>query len=271
MLEPSVPSLLKMIGKQLKDKSVKTRLQVFKVLKEIAVVLPEHIVSNIQNFVQPITKALKVPHSHLPFFSQLESHQESAGASSDLKIEVLLFLRVSMYRSNATEFQSTLPQLASAVFDAVGERYYKVTSEALRVCTAMVHVIRPSPDGIVDDSLQSLVPSLYHAVAQRLGAQDVDQEVKEYAIKCMAEVIASLGDSLPDKIETILRSFLERLKSETTRLTTVKALTVIGASSLEFDLSPVISSVITELTVFLKKANVALRQAALRALEVISV
>lgn len=62
LLETSVPPLMKMIGKQLKDKSVKTRLQAFKVLKEIATVLPEHIVSYVENFVLPITKALKVHH-----------------------------------------------------------------------------------------------------------------------------------------------------------------------------------------------------------------
>ena len=55
-----MPQLVKMIVRQLKEKSVKTRLHVFKVLKEVAIVTPEHIVRNIQSFVQPITKALKV-------------------------------------------------------------------------------------------------------------------------------------------------------------------------------------------------------------------
>lgn len=33
--------------------------------------------------------------------------------------------------------------VAPAVYASVGERYYKVTSEALRVCSAMIGVIRP--------------------------------------------------------------------------------------------------------------------------------
>lgn len=173
-----------------------------------------------------------------------------------------------MYKTNATEFQSTLPQLAHVVFDAVGERYYKVTAEALRVCNAMVHIIRPSPENIVDDALAALIPPLFSVVNQRLRAQDVDQEVKECAIRCMADVVALLGELLTDKVNNVLAVLLERLKSETTRLTAVKALSVIAASPLDLDLSSVVSSVMTEFTIFLKKANVALRQAALHALDV---
>ena len=42
--------------------------------------------------------------------------------------------------------------------------------------------------------LQQLVEPLFHALHQRLAAQDQDQEVKEAAISCAATAIASLGD-----------------------------------------------------------------------------
>lgn len=51
---------MKMVGRQLKEKSVKARLQVFKVLKEVAVALPRHVVQYVEQFVYPITQALKV-------------------------------------------------------------------------------------------------------------------------------------------------------------------------------------------------------------------
>lgn len=37
-----------------------------------------------------------------------------------------------------------LQALSSPVLSAVGERYYKVTAEALRVCGELVRVVRPS-------------------------------------------------------------------------------------------------------------------------------
>ena len=173
-----------------------------------------------------------------------------------------------MLKSSPVEFQSSLHQLATPVFDAVRERYYKVTSEALQTCNAMVHILRPSPDTIIDDALVEWISPLFDAVMYRLKAQDVDQEVKEYAIRCVADVMGALGDILADQIEPVMHVLLERLKSETTRLTAAKALSIIGASPLKLDLSSMTPAIITELTLFLKKANVTLRQAALHALNV---
>ena len=66
--------------------------------------------------------------------------------------------------------------VAPAVFAAVGERYYKVTSEALRVCAEMITVVRPSADSAFDFS--SYTGPLYAAIEARLTAQDQDAEVK---------------------------------------------------------------------------------------------
>ena len=40
-------------------------------------------------------------------------------------------------------WQQHLPVLAPAVFATVGERYYKVTSQGLRVAEQLIYVIRP--------------------------------------------------------------------------------------------------------------------------------
>ena len=66
----------------------------------------------------------------------------------------------------------------------------------------------------------------------------------------------------------MLQILLDRLKSETTRLTTVKAFSVISSSPLNLDLSAVVVPVLVELTGLLRKANMALRQASLTAIEV---
>ena len=45
---------------------------------------------------------------------------------------------------------------------------------------------------------------------------------------CRGQIITNLGDSLVAEMEECLPLFLERLKNEITRLTTVKALTMIA-------------------------------------------
>ena len=64
---------------------------------------------------------------------------------------------------------------------------------------------------------------MYNSLLPKLRAQDIDQEVKEEAIRCAALLIARVGVSLQG-IKEALPILLERLGNETTRLTTVGAL-----------------------------------------------
>lgn len=62
---------------------------------------------------------------------------------------------------------------------------------------------------------------------RRLKAADIDQEVKERAITCMGQVVASLGDYLQEQLAECMPIFVDRLRNEITRLTTVRAITLI--------------------------------------------
>lgn len=72
--------------------------------------------------------------------------------------------------------------------------------------------------------------NIYHSALKRLMAADIDQEVKERAITCMGQVIASLGDSLTEQLPECMPIFVDRLRNEITRLTTVRAITLIVKS-----------------------------------------
>ena len=61
---------------------------------------------------------------------------------------------------------------------------------------------------------------------------------------------------------------VERMRNDITRLTAVKAFDTVAASPLSLPLSPVLASVLSELTTFLRKANRPLRQAALSTIDV---
>lgn len=70
----------------------------------------------------------------------------------------------------------------------------------------------------------------------------MDQEVKERAIACMGQIIANMGDILKTELDVCLPIFLERLRNEVTRLSAVKALTMVAASSIHVDLTPILVS-----------------------------
>ncbi|KAH9684486.1 Cullin-associated NEDD8-dissociated protein 1 [Citrus sinensis] len=217
----------------------------FSVLRELVVVLPDCLADHIGSLIPGIEKSLN-----------------DKSSTSNLKIEALTFTRLVLSSHSPPVFHPYIKALSSPVLAAVGERYYKVTAEALRVCGELVRVLRPSVEGLGFD-FKPYVQPIYNAIMSRLTNQDQDQEVKECAISCMGLVISTFGDNLGAELPACLPVLVDRMGNEITRLTAVKAFAVIAASPLHIDLTCVLEHVIAELTAFLRKANRALRQATL--------
>ncbi|VAI27269.1 unnamed protein product [Triticum turgidum subsp. durum] len=213
LLKQEVPKIVKSINRQLREKSIKTKVGAFSVLKELVVVLPDCLADHFGSLVPGIEKALN-------------------------------------------------QALSGPILSAIGDRYYKVTAEALRVCGELVRVLRPNFEARSID-FRPYVSPIYKAILGRLANQDQDQEVKECAISCMSLVIATFGDGLQRELPSCLPILVDRMGNEITRLTAVKAFAVIANSPLRIDLSCVLDHVVSELTAFLRKANRALRQATL--------
>lgn len=71
----------------------------------------------------------------------------------------------------------------------------------------------------------------------------------------MGQIIANMGDVLKPQLDTCLPIFMDRLRNEVTRLSAVKALTVIAGSALRVDLSSILADVIPALGSFLRKSH----------------
>lgn len=253
LLKQEVPKIVKSINRQLREKSVKTKVGAFSVLRELVVVLPDCLADQIGSLIPGIEKAL------------LDN-----SSTSNLKIEALVFARLVLASHSPSVFHPHIKAISGPVLSAVGERYYKVTAEALRVCGELVRVLRPSIEASGFD-FKPYVHPIYNAIMTRLTNQDQDQEVKECAISCMGLVISTFGDNLTTELPASLPVLVDRMGNEITRLTAVKAFATIAASPLHIDLSCVLENVIAELTAFLRKANRALRQATLGTLNSIIV
>lgn len=157
-----------------------------------------------------------------------KSLQEKGQQASALRTEALAFLKRALAAHPAAVFRPQLAQLVPAVLATVDDRYYKVSAEALRVCTELVRVIRSSADEPVGDRAAVVAP-LFAAVLGRLKATEQDQEVKEAAITCMGHVIAALGDVTAVDMSPAFPVLLDRLQSEVTRQTAAKAFSLMAA------------------------------------------
>ena len=251
MLQTQVPDIIKAIHKQLKEKSVKTRQGCFSLLTELVIVLPGALTDHLQALVPGIQYSLGDKNS-----------------SSNMKIDTLSFLNCILVHHSPVVFHPHVKVLVPPIVHAVGDPFYKITSEALLVTQQLIKVIRPL-DVRVSFEYKPYVKDLYKCTLNRLIAADIDQEVKERAISCMGQMICNLGDCLTSELRDCLPIFLERLKNEITRLTAVKALTMIAGSPLKIDLRSILDEGIPILASFLRKNQRALKLSTLTCLDVL--
>ncbi|KFP29377.1 Cullin-associated NEDD8-dissociated protein 1 [Colius striatus] len=251
MLQSQVPSIVKALHKQLKEKSIKSRQGCFCLLTELANVLPGCLADHISSLVPGIVFSLA-----------------DKSSSSNMRIDSLSFLHVLLCNHPPEVFHPHIKILLPPIVTCIGDPFYKITSEALLVTQQLVKVIRPLDKSCTFDA-KPYLKDLFPVTLKRLKAADIDQEVKERAISCMAQIIYNLGDHLSNDLQPTLKIFLERLKNEITRLTTVKALTLIASSPLKIDLRPLLGEGFPILASFLRKNQRALKLSTLTALDVL--
>jgi len=118
---------------------------------------------------------------------------------------------------------------------------------------------------------------LFTAIEPLLAAHDVDQEIKECALKACASLLSSLHASLKaEQKQRLLALLLDRLENETTRIAAIKTLSAVAAASdnngMEgnlIDLSSILADSISIMASFLKLQSRSLKQHSLESLDII--
>ncbi|XP_060536972.1 cullin-associated NEDD8-dissociated protein 1 isoform X2 [Cylas formicarius] len=248
LLQLQIALLVKGIQPQMKEKSTKTRQDCFCLLKELCAVLPGALATYIGDLIPGILYSLS-----------------EKNASSNMKIDSLSFIYCLLTTHPPTVFHPHIATLLHPVIVAVGDSFYKITAEALNVLQELVKVIRPMQIHTGFD-FTPFTRDIYSCTLVRLKASDIDQEVKEKAISTMGQVICNLGDQLKSELPYCLPLFLDRLRNEITRLTTVKALKKIAGSPLSIDL-PILPEAMPILGLFLRKNQRALKLSTLQLID----
>eukprot|EP01065_Artemidia_motanka_P034833 TRINITY_DN4271_c1_g1_i1.p1 TRINITY_DN4271_c1_g1~~TRINITY_DN4271_c1_g1_i1.p1 ORF type:complete len:1290 (+),score=525.65 TRINITY_DN4271_c1_g1_i1:80-3949(+) len=238
--------------KAARDKSMKVKTACFTIMKELVCVLRGKLEPEISKLLGTVRDALG-----------------ARDATTPLKTEILQFLHLlfDACAPDSPELQKALPELLPLVVACAGDRYYKITSEALKVCGEMTPVVVLSPDAA------KFVHDLYKVVHGRLSTPDVDQEVKDAAIHTMGSLLcyaASAKEAVQhiDKgmVTRSQEQFLVLLASDFSRIPVIKTL----AQCKHVDMEPqLLTRFVQEISSFLKKSSRPLRQATLRTLRVL--
>uniref|UniRef100_A0A672ZLL7 Cullin-associated and neddylation-dissociated 2 (putative) n=1 Tax=Sphaeramia orbicularis TaxID=375764 RepID=A0A672ZLL7_9TELE len=252
MLKKQVPVIVKALHRQLKEKSVKSRLGCLCLLTELTHTVPgaleEHIPALIPGIIFSLT---------------------DKSSSSTIRIDALSFLHVLLLSHPPQAFQPHMQVLLPPVVACMEDSFYKITSEALLVTQQLVRVMRPlepttTTGGGFDP--KPFVKQVFSPTLKRLKATDIDQEVKERAISCMGHMVCHLGDHLGAELQGVLTVFLDRMKNEITRLTAVQTVAMVTASPLKIDLSSILPEVLSVLGSFLRKNQRTLKLSSLACL-----
>ncbi|KAJ3415435.1 Cullin-associated NEDD8-dissociated protein 1 [Chytridiales sp. JEL 0842] len=280
LLQQQVPKICKALVKQLAGKSVQTRQSGFTLLRELVFVLNGGLGDMINILINPIVASLAT--------STAGSSRKGAKPinNPNLKIDVLEFLKVLLSVHPTNVFQSYLENLVDPIVVAAGDKFYKITSEALLVIVELIKVIRPipTPSGSSDSMAISVPPAspstskyidaIYKCTLERVKTTDIDLEVRERAILALGTLLSQTGDLLPasDITSLIFPVLLDRLRNELTRLSTVRVIKDVTDSPLcsttgPVNLSPIATELITEISSYLRKSNRQLRVSSLSTLE----
>lgn len=235
-LNEMIPTIVAKSSGLLREKAVKARQVVFHMFIEIINTsrnaLSEHMASLIPGILYSLS---------------------DKNSTSNMKIDALVFVQELIKTHEPSTFHAQVNVITPAVLTAARDSCYKVVSEALTLLTDLITVMRPFNGEPMSD-YEPLLFKIYEVTFERVLKTAVDVEIKERAIACMSQIIATFGDKLPNQLPTALGIFHERLNNETTRLAVVKGLIKISNSPLPMSIS-IFPEAFVILASFLRKTS----------------
>ncbi|KAF4995196.1 hypothetical protein FGRMN_5334 [Fusarium graminum] len=270
------PSIIKAITKQLKGKTIPTKQAVISLLDDIVSVQHGGLAEYFDQVIGPIIEAIQ-PSGSANVSSHLSSHAGSSATPSTLRVTALGVISDIAKTHSSAILQPYLTKIVDGVTSAANNRFYKISSEAIRTIEELVKTITPPRSRNAASKYKPELEKLYTVILDRSSAQDADAEVRQRAIHALGVLISRTstpdGTSLlfDDKVRPLkaaLDVLQDRLKNETTRLASVRAVENVARyakvpSQLE---KQWIQNVSLELSAQLRKANRALRGSSIVAL-----
>lgn len=268
------PAIVKAATKHLKGKTVATKQAIISLLDDLVSVQRGGLADYFADIVGPVTEAIKPAGTNISVALGGSGGATSATPST-LRIAALkLVSDISKTHSSAV-LQPYLNRIVAAVTIAVHDRYYKISSEAVRTVEELIKTITPPRSRNAGTQFKDELDKLFDDIIDRGTSNDADAEVRQRAIHALGVLLSRV--SLPegavllsaDKRTLALGVLQERLKNETTRIAAVRAVDLVAATTQSADQLDIawVQDVALELAAQLRKANRALRGSSVAALK----
>jgi cullin-associated NEDD8-dissociated protein 1 len=269
------PSIVKASTKLLKGKVVPTKQAIINLLDDIISVQRGGLSEYFDDILPPIIESIKTIASGTLSTSLAAAGGAGSATPSTLRIAALKLTSDIAKTHSSSLLQPYLSKVVSGVVAAVNDRYYKISSEAIKTVEELIKTITPPRSRLTAQKFKTELTKLHDAIMERTAAHSADAEVRQRAIHALGVLLSRTSGTdgvalLPvDKRKAALDVLLERLKNETTRLAAVRAVDNVAAfttSSSQLE-KQWIQEVAIELAAQLRKANRALRGSSIQALK----
>ena len=270
-----VPTLLRavlgLLGGRKVAATVKTRVAALALLRSVAVALcltgePCHAgAAALRPFLAQLFRALVDA-------AKERGHSQATGIRQQAAATLHALLLV--FSASPEDIAANAGLLVAPIVAEIRDDYFKLQAQGLLSSAVLLTTLRPASGSrlgallVPEATFAAHVAALLEASTLRFEAQGVDVEVKDAAVVAVAALLAHAGDvpAVAAAAPALLSILVGRLRSETTRMTALRALSYIAASPVRVDLSPVLQPALTELAACLRQQARALRVQALQTL-----
>jgi len=267
------PSLIKAVTKQLKGVAIPTKQAVINLLADLISVLHGGLSEYFSQLVDPIIDAIQGTGASSS--TAIISGNSASATAGTLRISALKLISDLCETHSSSVLQPFLPKIIPGIISAVRDRYYKISAEAIRTVEQLIKVLTPPRSKSGGTKYQSDIQKLYEVITDRISANDADVEVRSRAIHALGILLARSAHGEGSKLlshsdrSAALDLLKDRLKNETTRIASVRAIdTVAALSAGRGQLKPDwVREVSLELAAQLRKSDRSLRGASLGTLK----
>ncbi|KAI1297528.1 armadillo-type protein [Xylaria venustula] len=274
-LSKMIPQLVKSSTKLLKGKQFATKQAVISLLDDLITAQNGGLSDYFDQVMQPVIDVTKGVVGNAGATSTALSGGTTSATATTLRMAVLRFTSDIAKTHSSSLFQPYLSRIVASVVSAVNDKFYKISSEAVRTAEELIKAITPPRAKFTTQKYKPELLTLCDVIIDRTSANEVDTEVRQRAIQALGTLIArtSTPDGLTllpsEKRQASLELLLDRLRNETTRLHAVRAIdnvAILSSAPGSLD-SKWVQAVILELCGQLRKANRALRGSSMQALQ----
>lgn len=264
-----IPRIVQALTRLWKKASISLKQAAVVMLKYLALSRNGALADHLQQIEDPLADALK------PSGFGLSAAAASSGSSAtgaSLQIETLTLISAVAETNSNTVLIPFVIALIPSVTTTVRDRNYKVSSESLGTIEQFVKALTPPRLPTTNQDYAVHLEKLYSVVMDRVTDNNADLEARHRAIQVFGVLLARTSSTnlLSASARTKGLGILsDRLRNETTRLSSARAIGVVAAAASAQDNmgGAWVQEVSLEMASHLRKADRALRGSCLEALQ----